>query len=99
MTAARADNPHMVPPALAAWLSVSRPCFAAPVWNHILVLLTGAVLAPGKRTVAQALQVMSAFRSRLLANPAFGNACVPQPNARKSPKRPMGLADEPSFGR
>ena len=56
-TAAAADL-HVVPPALAAWLSVFRPCFTAPVWNHVLVLLTGAVLAPGKRTVTQALRVM-----------------------------------------
>jgi hypothetical protein len=55
-TAAAADL-HVVPPALAAWLSVFRPCFTAPVWNHVLVLLTGAVLAPGKRTVTQALRV------------------------------------------
>jgi hypothetical protein len=48
----------LVPPALAAWLSVFRPCFSTPVWKHILVLLAGAVLAPGKRTVTQALRVM-----------------------------------------
>ena len=35
-----------------------RPCFTAPVWNRILVLVAGAVLAPGKRTVTQALRVM-----------------------------------------
>ena len=56
--AATASDPHLVPPALAAWLSVFRPCFTAPVWNRILVLLAGAVLAPGKRTVTQALRVM-----------------------------------------
>src|SRR3978361_1139372 len=46
------------PPILASWLAVFRPCFTAPAWNHILVLVTGAVLAPGKRTVSQALRVM-----------------------------------------
>jgi hypothetical protein len=56
--AATAADPHLVPPALAAWLSVFRPCFTTPVWNHILVLLAGAVLAPGKRTVTQVLRVM-----------------------------------------
>ena len=35
-----------------------RPCFTAPVWNRVLVLVAGAVLAPGKRTVTQALRVM-----------------------------------------
>src|ERR1700710_2092244 len=44
-----------------------RPCFTAPVWNHILVLVAGAVLAPGKRTVTQALRVMG-----LTDRPGFG---------------------------
>ena len=56
-----------VPPVLAAWLSVFRPCFTAPVWNHVLVLVAGAVLAPGKRTVTQALRVMG-----LGDEPGFG---------------------------
>ena len=56
--AATAPDPHLVPPILAAWLSVFRPCFTAPVWNRILVLVAGAVLAPGKRTVTQLLRVM-----------------------------------------
>ena len=28
------------------------------MWNRVLVLVAGAVLAPGKRTVTQALRVM-----------------------------------------
>lgn len=56
-----------VPPILASWLAVFRPCFTAPVWNHILVLVAGAVLAPGKRTVTQALRVMG-----LTDQPGFG---------------------------
>jgi len=48
----------VVPPVLVCWLAVFRPCFTAPVWNRILVLVAGAVLAPGKRTVTQALRVM-----------------------------------------
>jgi hypothetical protein len=55
---AAAPDPLLVPPILAAWLSVFRPCFTAPVWNRVLVLVAGAVLAPGKRTVTQALRVM-----------------------------------------
>ncbi len=53
-----APDPHLVPPVLAAWLSVFRPCFTAPVWERVLVLVAGAVLAPGKRTVTQVLRVM-----------------------------------------
>jgi hypothetical protein len=46
------------PEILVSWLTGFRPCFTAPVWNHVLVLVAGAILAPGKRTVAQALRVM-----------------------------------------
>jgi hypothetical protein len=58
LRAATASDPHLIPPALATWLSVFRSCFTAPVWNRVLVLVAGAVLAPGKRTVTQALRVM-----------------------------------------
>ncbi len=56
----------LTPLALAGWLSTYRDCFTAPVWNHVLVLVAGAVLAPGKRTVSQALRVMG-----LAASPGF----------------------------
>jgi len=56
--AAAAPDPLLVPPILAAWLSVFRPGFTAPVWNRILVMVAGTVLAPGERTVTQALRVM-----------------------------------------
>ena len=59
--------PHLVPFVLTTWLSVFRPCFTAPVWNHVLVLVAGAVLAPGKRTVTRALRVMG-----LGDDPGFG---------------------------
>jgi DDE superfamily endonuclease len=52
--------PHipLIPPALIGWLAVFQPYFTAPTWQHVLVLAAGAVLAPGKRTVTQALRVM-----------------------------------------
>jgi hypothetical protein len=56
--ATAAPDPFLVPPVLVTWLSVFRPCFTAPAWNRVLVLVAGAVLAPGKRTVTQALRVM-----------------------------------------
>ncbi len=34
-----------------------RPFFTAPVFEHALVLLMGAMLAPGKRTVSAALRI------------------------------------------
>jgi hypothetical protein len=65
--AAAMSVPLLVPSVLAAWLSMFRPCFTAPVWRHVLVLVAGAVLAPGKRTVTQALRVMG-----LSDDPGFG---------------------------
>ena len=56
-----------VPAILVRWLAAFRPSFTAPVWNHVLVLVTGAILAPGKRTVTQALRVMG-----LADQPGFG---------------------------
>ena len=64
--AAAADFP-LSPPVLSVWLAVFRPCFTAPVWSHVLVLVAGVVLAPGKRTVTQALRVMG-----LGDEPGFG---------------------------
>ena len=39
-------------------IGVFAPVFSRPVWQHVHVLLTGAVLAPGKRTVTAILQIM-----------------------------------------
>ncbi len=55
---ATAPDVHLVPPILVTLLAVFRPCFTAPVWRRVLILVAGAVLAPGKRTVTQALRVM-----------------------------------------
>jgi hypothetical protein len=34
------------------------PLFSKRVWQHVQVLLTGSMLAPGKRTVASALRAV-----------------------------------------
>jgi hypothetical protein len=39
-------------------IGVFAPVFSRPIWQHVKVLLTGAVLAPGKRTVTAILQIM-----------------------------------------
>ena len=39
-------------------IGVFAPVFSRPVWQHVKVLLTGAILAPGKRTVTAMLQIM-----------------------------------------
>lgn len=46
-----------VPRILHDWLQPWRPCFTAPSWEHVLVLIMGALLAPGKRTVSACLRM------------------------------------------
>ena len=40
------------------------PLFSKPVWQHVRVLLVGAILAPGKRTVTSALRVCGLSQER-----------------------------------
>ncbi len=42
---------------LAAWMEPFRQGFTNPTWQHVLVLIVGAILSPGRRTVAAALRV------------------------------------------
>jgi len=48
----------MLPPTIISLMTPFRSFFSAPVWEHVLALVTGMVLAPGKRTVSAALRVM-----------------------------------------
>jgi hypothetical protein len=50
--------PMSVPAVLAAWMQPFAACFTPAVWRHVLVLVAGVVLAPGRRTVTAALRVM-----------------------------------------
>ena len=47
-----------LPPTIIQIMSHFAPLFSARVWPHAQVLLTGALLAPGKRTVSALLRVM-----------------------------------------
>jgi hypothetical protein len=47
-----------MPPIIISLMAPFRSLFTAPVWEHVLALITGMVLAPGKRTVSAALRVM-----------------------------------------
>src|SRR5919205_1045768 len=47
-----------LPIAFSSAIGVFAPVFSRPVWQHVKVLLSGAVLAPGKRTVTALLQIM-----------------------------------------
>lgn len=47
-----------MPPEFAAVIVAFEPLFSKPVFRHVKVLLAGALLAPGRRTVASVLRVM-----------------------------------------
>jgi hypothetical protein len=40
------------------------PLFSKSVWGHVQVLIVGAILAPGKRTVASALRAVGLDNER-----------------------------------
>jgi hypothetical protein len=48
----------LVPHRLAAWMLPFQQGFTAPTWQHVLVLVLGVILTPGRRTVAAALRVL-----------------------------------------
>src|SRR6267142_7254718 len=47
-----------LPIAFTSAIGVFAPVFSRPVWQHVKVLMAGAVLAPGKRTVTAILRIM-----------------------------------------
>ena len=53
---------------LAGWMAPFRAAFTAPAWRHVLVLVTGALLVPGRRTVASALRVLGLGKSLHFTN-------------------------------
>ena len=48
----------LLPRTLAGWMQPFQAGFTAPTWQHVLVLIVGAILTPGRRTVAAALRVI-----------------------------------------
>src|ERR671920_109266 len=50
--------PTSVPAVLAAWMQPFAVYFTTAVWRHVLVLIAGSLLAPGRRTVTAALRIM-----------------------------------------
>jgi hypothetical protein len=42
---------------LSTWMQPFSDLFTTPTWQHVLVLIAGAILSPGRRTVAAALRV------------------------------------------
>jgi hypothetical protein len=53
-----------LPSELTSLIVSFAPLFSKPVWQHAQVLLVGAILAPGKRTVTAALRVMGLSHER-----------------------------------
>ena len=51
--------PSVVPEVLDGWMRPFRCHFTAAAWRHVLVLVGGTLLAPGRRTVAAALRLIS----------------------------------------
>ena len=47
-----------LPAAIILLLTNFAPVFSKPVWQHGVVLVIGAILSPGKRTVTSALRIM-----------------------------------------
>lgn len=59
---------HTLPVELLPLIIEFAPYFSKPVWDHAQVLLIGAILAPGKRTVTAALRVMGLSEERHFQN-------------------------------
>ena len=47
-----------LPISFSSVIGVFAPVFSRPVWQHVKLLLTGAILAPGRRTVTAILRIM-----------------------------------------
>jgi hypothetical protein len=56
-------------PESAQWVLVSfAPLFSKPVWNHVQVLVTGALLCRGPHTVASVLRSLGLSGERTFCN-------------------------------
>jgi DDE superfamily endonuclease len=58
MSGANTNSDQVVSRRLSVWLQPFSDCFTLPTWRHVLVLVAGAILSPGRRTVAAALRVV-----------------------------------------
>src|SRR5918999_80551 len=57
-----------LPAVLSPLIVEFAPLFSKPVWEHAQVLLVGAILAPGKRTVTACLRVMGLSQEKGFVN-------------------------------
>ena len=54
----RQADPETTSTLLAVWMAPFAVCFTRPTWANLLVLVAGAILSPGRRTIAAALSSM-----------------------------------------
>ncbi|WP_376967715.1 transposase (plasmid) [Azospirillum sp. A26] len=57
-----------VPDSLERWMAPFVALFTRPTWRHVLVLVAGALLTPGRRTVTAALSIMGRRETGNFAN-------------------------------
>src|SRR5262245_53802280 len=57
-----------LPAEMTAFLAQFAPLFTPLVWNHSQILVVGAILTPGQRTVTAILSVMGLRQSRHFQN-------------------------------
>jgi DDE superfamily endonuclease len=57
-----------LPPLFASVFNAFAPLFSDRVWRQTQVLLVGAILAPGKRTVTSCLRIMGLSQERRFVN-------------------------------
>jgi hypothetical protein len=57
-----------LPPLFVSLLNVFAPLFSDRVWRHAQVLMIGALLAPGRRTVTSCLRIVGLGRERHFVN-------------------------------
>ena len=77
----------------AAIIQVLRPferVFSERVWEWAKILLVGAILAPGKRTVTAALRVMGLHSERQFQNyhRVLNRATLVEPHRQSDPAAP-----------
>src|SRR4051794_128976 len=53
---------------VSTWLEPFRSCFTGPTFRHVLVLVTGAILTPARRTITAMLNVVGLSQA-----PSFTN--------------------------
>jgi hypothetical protein len=78
-------TPSVGPALLDGWMRPFRCHFTAACWRHVLVLVCGSLLAPGRRTVTAALRVMGlgevagfAVYHRVLSQGHWGSRALAQ---------------------